>query len=425
MGNCWPANDEGYISILGRRLKVNNRRFIGVLLIIGILLFNGLASCKSPDTVGEQEKSPDIGGGQEFEVIRQAADAYVNSAKELNIPAKELYDTMFALIKANVTASVSEYQIEWYDAVQYSEGPLIVDTRGIDTEMPNAYWSGHIPGAFVIPWRFSADSNNLMKLRKERQIVVYSSTGQTGAQAAAILGVLGYDAVNLMWGITSWTSDPEVAPGRYAQERDTVWNWGGSFRAVCPISEPTETYSYPIVENTKSTDKFEIIQAAALAYLHSDKPENMPAPELYHALHFEQIPIPDQYYYFTNPENPDENPWAVPFILDVRDDETYLNGHICGTAHVFWKDVFKPENLKRLPPDRKVLVYSDTGHEAGMVAALLNLLGYDAINLKWGITGWSLSLPRQDIAPARFNPNTDVQNYPVIKGYQSFLACPT
>jgi len=60
-----------------------------------------------------------------------------------------------------------------------------------------------------------------------------------------------------------------------------------------------------------------------------------------------------------------------------------------------------------------------------MVAALLNLLGYDAINLKWGIASWSLSLPGQDIAPARFDSVTDVQNYPVLKGYQSFLACPT
>jgi rhodanese-related sulfurtransferase len=401
---------------------MNYRRIIGLLLVIGAVLSISLVSCNPVNT-----SEVNNGGGEEFEIIRQAADAYVNSAGKLNVTAKELYDTMYTLIKANVNlpASVNEYQIEWYDAISYTKGPIIIDERGIDTEMPDAYTSGHIPGAFTIPWRFIADSSNLMKLRKERQVVVYSSTGQTGAQAAAILGVLGYDAVNLMWGITSWTADSETAPGRYVEARDTVWNWGDSFRAVCPISEPVETYAYPVVENTTSTDKFEIIRAAALAYLRSNKPENMAAQEFYHALHYEEISIPDQYYYFTNPEKPDENPYTVPFILDLRDDETYQNGHICGAAHIFWKNVFKPGNLNRLPPGKQILVYSDTGHESGMVAALLNLLGYDAINLKWGIAGWSLSFPGKDIAPARFVQERDCMDYPVLKGYQSFLACPT
>jgi rhodanese-related sulfurtransferase len=396
------------------------RKTVGLLFSITAVVLGGLVSCTHSNTT-----VADRGGGQEFEVIRQACDAYVNRTGELHITARELYDSMFALIKANVMEGLPEYQIEWYDAVSYAQGPLIVDERSIDTEMPGAYTSGHIPGSFIIPWRFIADSTNLMKLRKERKIVVYSSTGQTGAQAAAILGVLGYDAVNLMWGITSWSADPDAAPGRYMESRDTVWNWGDSFRAVCPISEPSEIYSYPAVENTEATDKFEIIRAAALAYLYSNKPENMDAQEFYHALHYTEIAVQDQYYYFTNPESPDENPYIVPFILDVREDETYQNGHICGAAHIFWKDVFKLENLKRLPPDRQILVCSDTGHESGMVAALLNLLGYDAINLKWGIAAWSLSLPGKEIAPARFIQERDCMNYPVLKGYQSFMACPT
>jgi rhodanese-related sulfurtransferase len=119
------------------------------------------------------------------------------------------------------------------------------------------------------------------------------------------------------------------------------------------------------------------------------------------------------------------NPYSVPFFLDVRDDESYLNGHLCGTAHVYWKDVFKKENLARLPLDRPILVYGTTGHESGQIAALLNLLGYDAINLKWGISGWSLSLPGKEIAPERFERERDCMNYDLVTGYASFLPCPT
>jgi len=224
--------------------------------------------------------------------------------------------------------------------------------------------------------------------------------------------------------MSSWTKDTTVAPGRYDKDRDTVWNWGGSYRAVCPISEPTETYSFPTLDDIKAGNDFDVIRAAAEKYLVNWRREAVSAQELYHMLYFEEAPTGVRETYFTNPLNPGENPYVVPFLLDIRDEQVYLNGHLCGTQYAFWKDVFKPENLELLPTDRQILVYDTTGHISATVTTMLNMLGYDAINLRWGMTSWSLSLPGKDVAPDRYLESRDCMNYNFVSGFSSFLQCP-
>ncbi|MFC2023087.1 rhodanese-like domain-containing protein [Chloroflexota bacterium] len=389
------------------------KRLGGVLVIIGIMLVSGLVSC---DTTPTPTESP---GGEGTPSPSKAADAYVNSGKPLYITAKDLYDSIMAGV------GIADYQITWYDPLTYSTAPLIIDVRGYEPEMPNPYTAGHIPGAVHIPWR--QITQYVANIPKDRQIVVVSGTGQTGAAATSILNLMGYDAVNLMWGMASWTSDLEVAPGRYEKARDTVFDWGGSYRAVCPISEPTETYPLPVVENTESTDQAAIIAAATAAFLgDGSKRFDMTSQELYQALYYEQFPQTVvtlfQSLFFTGTAT--GSPYTVPFFLDIRSDETYENGHLCGTLHVLLKDMFKSENLMKLPLDRQILVYSDTGHEGAAISTILNLLGYDAVNLRWGITSWSLSLPGKDIAPERFDEDRDIMDYDFVTGFDPFVPQP-
>jgi rhodanese-related sulfurtransferase len=382
---------------------------LAVLLSLVMVMGTVTTSCKSTSVSSKSDNS-------EFEIIRQAADAWANNGKPIYYSAKEMYDQIMKAI------NLTDYIIEWYDPLTYQNGPLIIDVRSGNTEQPDPYTSGHIPGSFSIPWRSIADSNSLRKLDKSRQLAMVSDTGMTGAMATAILGVLGYNTYDLEWGMTAWTGDSLAAPGRYDEDRDTVWNWGGRYRFNPSIDPQDDLYEYPIIDNTKSKDTFDILQAAAMKWLSSGKRENMSAAELFHALHF--VELYDPIFFFTNPVTPTENPFDPPFILDVRDDEAFQRGHLYGVLHFYYKDLFKPEALKNLPPDRQILVYSDTGHESGAMTALLCMLGYDAINLKWGITGWSESLPRKDVDPNRFNAETDVMNYTILTGYQSYLSCP-
>jgi rhodanese-related sulfurtransferase len=48
-------------------------------------------------------------------------------------------------------------------------------------------------------------------------------------------------------------------------------------------------------------------------------------------------------------------------------------------------DVFKPENLKKLPKDKRIVVICYVGHTASQVMMGLRLLGYKASGLKFGM----------------------------------------
>lgn len=73
------------------------------------------------------------------------------------------------------------------------------------------------------------------------------------------------------------------------------------------------------------------------------------------------------------------------FILDIRRPEDFKSGHIPGATNIFWLDLLKPENLEKLPRDKKILVYCYVGHTSSQIMTLLKLLGYDVVSLKFGM----------------------------------------
>ncbi|MCK4357042.1 rhodanese-like domain-containing protein [Candidatus Bipolaricaulota bacterium] len=125
----------------------------------------------------------------ESEIIKAACNAYA-SAGEKNIKAGDLLNLLMDGDDSN--------------------DPVIVSVRTAEQ-----YAKGHIPGAINIPFKDIAKIENLEKLNPDKQIVVYCYTGRDASQATAILNTLGYDASNLLWGMTGWTTDPEIAPKRF------------------------------------------------------------------------------------------------------------------------------------------------------------------------------------------------------------------
>jgi len=92
------------------------------------------------------------------------------------------------------------------------------------------------------------------------------------------------------------------------------------------------------------------------------------------------------------------------FLLDIRKPDDYASGHIEGAVNIFWLDIFKPENLQKLPKDKKIVLICYVGHTASQVMTLLKMLGFDVVVLKYGmgkspvpgipIAGWTtLDLP--------------------------------
>ncbi len=222
--------------------------------------------------------------------------------------------------------------------------PYIVSIRSADD-----FTAGHIPGA--VNYAFSG----LSDVPKEKEVLIYCYTGQSSSFGAVVLGVLGYDVQNLMHGMSSWTTDSNVYKTRFDPVKDqgdyeveTASNEGGS-------------YMYPILENTTSTSEAEIVKAAVAAV----------SPK-----------------YITNAElNKKITDGEVMTILDVRSAEHYTAGHIPGAIHSGLDNL--SDNLKKLNPVAPVYVYCYTGHSSAQATALLQMLGYDAYSLKFGMCSWT------------------------------------
>jgi rhodanese-related sulfurtransferase len=300
----------------------------------------------------------------EFEVIRTAANAYLTSSPQWNIAAKDLYMLINDDDKSN--------------------DPVIVSVRAAAD-----YAKGHVPGAINIPLADLAKPESLAKLPKDGKIVAYCYTGHTGSQATAILNLLGYNTSNLKFGMTSWTKNTDVASGRYDEAKDCM---DYPFETTANI--PTKTYSLPTIENTSSNDDSEILRAAANAYVTSSPQWNIAAKDLYLLLN-------------------DGDPSNDPVIVSVRSAADYAKGHVPGAINIPLADLAKPENLAKLPTDKKIVAYCYTGHTGSQATAILNLLGYDASNLKFGMTSWTKNT---DVASGRYDEAKDCMDYPFVTG---------
>ncbi|NTU42796.1 MAG: rhodanese-like domain-containing protein [Nitrospirales bacterium] len=77
---------------------------------------------------------------------------------------------------------------------------VIVDTRPHWED----YEEGHIPGAIYIPWREIMFPDSLKQLPKDKDIILYCSTGHVENQSLMGLRTVGYKAYALRWGMLSW-----------------------------------------------------------------------------------------------------------------------------------------------------------------------------------------------------------------------------
>ena len=78
------------------------------------------------------------------------------------------------------------------------------------------------------------------------------------------------------------------------------------------------------------------------------------------------------------------------FLLDIRLSENYAAGHIPGSLNVEFIDITEQQNLAMLPRDgTPIIVICYTGHTASQLASVLNLLGYNAWTLRFGMMSWN------------------------------------
>jgi len=308
--------------------------------------------------------STDSNDESNFDLIQPTLEANTADGLGKPISAQTLFDNM------NDGDATNDY--------------FILSVRSAET-----YAIGHIPGAINVYWKDVAKEANLALLPTDQPIAIYCYTGHTGQTATTALINLGYEAVNLKFGFMSWTQDgPARVQNPFIEEVD-----GHDFATETTINTAGE-YELPDPEWLDSQDADEIMQAAAEYVLSNIAPVTK-AQDLFDNLN-------------------DGNTSNDPQILSVRSAETYALGHIPGAINVYWKDVAKIENLKKIDPTRQVVVYCYTGHTQMIAAAALNMLGYDAISMKFGMMSWTKDATIRVQTP--FTEGVDSKDFPFNTG---------
>ncbi|KPK27220.1 MAG: hypothetical protein AMJ61_06480 [Desulfobacterales bacterium SG8_35_2] len=76
-------------------------------------------------------------------------------------------------------------------------------------------------------------------------------------------------------------------------------------------------------------------------------------------------------------------------IVDVRPvPPGQQGGKIAGSIFIPYYDIMKPENLAKLPKDKKLILACVTGQTQNLPIVPLRALGYDAYTMSFGMTSW-------------------------------------
>lgn len=75
-----------------------------------------------------------------------------------------------------------------------------------------------------------------------------------------------------------------------------------------------------------------------------------------------------------------------PLVLDVRQREEYRSGHIAGAKLIPLNEL--GGRLKELPQNREIICVCASGSRSSSATRLLTGAGYNAINMKGGMSAW-------------------------------------
>ncbi len=102
-------------------------------------------------------------------------------------------------------------------------------------------------------------------------------------------------------------------------------------------------------------------------------------------------------------------------IVDVRPAPAlYQGGHIPGAIYIPTQDVLKPENLKKLPKNKKIILVCVTGQTQNLPIVALRALGYDALTMKFGMAAWDKNSVGVKFMKEALE-GAETKNYPVVK----------
>ncbi|NOU60138.1 rhodanese-like domain-containing protein [Marinifilum caeruleilacunae] len=251
----------------------------------------------------------------------------------------------------------------------------------IDIRSAADYAAGHIEGAV------NSSLDNILNTANgtTKPILVACYTGQTAGHAVVALRLSGYtDAKVLKWGMCGWNS---TLSGKWESNSGATNGAVGEGHAnwvTTPVAT-NQTFNFPGFSTT-ATSGAAMLEERVNAMLIAG---------------FKGVSASDV---LTNPSNYFiNNYWAQ------ADVDHY--GHIAGAYRIQPLSIEGGE-LANLDSDATVCTYCWTGQTSSMITAYLNVIGYDAVSLKFGsnnmiypsLESHKFSTPTTDLPLVTSNP---------------------
>ncbi|MBK6911421.1 MAG: hypothetical protein IPK53_11925 [bacterium] len=325
-------------------------RFLLPVLLVGSLSF--FLGC-SEDDDDDTPTGPDAAQLQSD--MADIGDAYLTSGIKI-ITADALF--------ADITNSVNLFMIDFRSATDYAA-------------------AGHI--ANTVNWTIANLPDNLSQIPAGAKVVCVCYSGQTAGWACSFLRMKGLDAYSLKWGMCGWTADTLVNLKKW----DNVVPNGGTLETTAnPL---TTEFDFPALATSAEDAQAAITEECN--QLFDGGLKNISANDVYANIN-------------------DGNAANDPFLLCYWAEAVYNLGHIPGSYRFEPGSLGYEENLKYVPNDKQVVVYCYTGQQSAQVCAYLNMLGYNAYSMLFGMNAVT---DRADILGAN-DYHAPATNYPVVIG---------
>lgn len=297
-------------------------------LLAVVLLAAVLAGCGGAPKTAVEQPRPAQAIADPFALLQAETDKYLRQNRPLAVDPQAVLD------KA-VTGGDQAYYL-------------------VDIRNDEHYAAAYIPGAVHIAYGDAWREEKTAYLPRDKKIVVIDYSGHTASQVAAFWSMLGFDATAMKHGMAGWSREREIV--------------GGSPLACEALNLPVTTvvpaaaqYDLPKLDS----------KAASLAALLADRSRE--ATETAPVVQAKDFAAKRGEY----------------FVADIRASDHYQAGHIEGAVSIPFRSLAATENLRKLPPDKTIVVVDYDGHAASQAARLLNQLGYHATVLKDGMSVWS------------------------------------
>ncbi len=274
----------------------------------------------------------------------------------------------------------------------------------IDIRKPDAYEAGHINGAYNVPKDKVLDFLiNKQKAAAYPKVVFICYSGQMASYVTGITRYAGFDNTYVMlYGMAGWNSkfSDILKKGFGDRYQDMIVK--GSYKPETIEIEENEPKFHKSIDLSKLP---QLPKKLPTVLIDERAQQLLKQPR-------QEFLIKDDEF-FPAIKNDLNAFYTVCYLPEFQYYVAHVKGSVQYTPR---KDLSLDARLTELPSGKPITVYCKTGHTSGNVTAYLDMLGYKAHSLMFGVGGFMYSLWKEKGWMADIN--NVINDFPVVEGTQ-------